>query len=179
MAGTTPTYGFPYPTAGDVPAGYSQMQALALSLEAKIVAMDAILNAQITTRFKGAVTPGTNQVIGTSETIMDEKLTFSAVSGRKYLLLHSADHALTGGSATASTYNFRYAAGASLTTGGTLIETFLGPPPNGGHQTFTRHTVFTAPSTGTFTVGLGYLTNGTGSVTFYANSKTLTVVDVT
>lgn len=179
MAGTTPTYGFPYPTSSDTPAGYSQIQALAVALEAKITAMDAVLNAQIATRFKGAVTPATNQDIGTSETIMDEKLTFTAVSGRKYLLLHTADHALVSGASTASTYNFRYAAGASLTTGGTLIETFIGPPPNGAHQTFTRHTVFTAPSSGTFTVGLGYLTNGTGSVRFYANSKTLTVIDVT
>lgn len=179
MAGTTPTYGFPYPTASDTPAGYSQMQALAESLEAKIAAMDAVLNAQIASRFKGSLAPGTDQVIGVSETIMDEKITFTAVSGRSYLIIHTADNAIASGTPTAATYNYRYAAGATLTTGGTLIQTYLGPPPSGAHVTDTRYTVFVAPSSGQFTVGCGYFTNSAATVRFYANSKRLTVIDIT
>lgn len=179
MAGTTPTYGFPYPTASDTPAGHTQMQALAESLEAKIVAMDAILNAQIATRFKGTAKPGTDQVIGTSETIMTETVTFTAVSGRSYLILHTADFATASGTALNTTYNYRYAAGASLTTGGTLIEGYIGPPSDGAHRTSTRHTVFVAPSSGTFTVGCGAFTNNSATIRFYANSKQLTVIDVT
>lgn len=40
MAGTTPTYGFPYPTASDTPAGHTQMQALATAVENRIVQLD-------------------------------------------------------------------------------------------------------------------------------------------
>ena len=40
MAGTTPTYGFPYPTASDTPAGHTQMQALATAVENRIVLLD-------------------------------------------------------------------------------------------------------------------------------------------
>lgn len=179
MAGTTPTYGFPYPTASDVPAGHTQMQALATALEAKIVAMDAILNAQIAARYMGTSAPGTDQVIGVSEVILDEKVTFTAVSGHKYLIMHTADNAVATGSPTAATYNYRYAAGASLTTGGSLIQTYVGPPPSGAHVTDTRHTVFIAPSSGQFTVGAGYFTNSSATVRFYANAKRLTVIDIT
>jgi hypothetical protein len=179
MSGATPTYGFPYPTANDTPSGYTQIQALAVSLEAKITAMDAILNAQIATRFLGTSAPGTDQVIGTSETIMDERVTFTAVSGHKYLILHTADNAIASGSPTAATYNYRYAAGASLTTGGTLLRQYIGPPPSGAHTTDERHTTFTAPSSGVYTVGCGYLTNGAATVRFFANSKQLTVIDIT
>lgn len=177
--GATPTYAFPYPASGDTPNGAAQIQALAVALEAKIVAMDAILNAQITARYFGTVTPGTDQVIGTSETIMDEKITFTAVSGHKYLILHSADNAIASGSPTAATYNYRYAAGATLTTGGTLIRQYIGPPPSGAHTTDSRHTIFIAPSSGQYTVGCGYVTNGAATVRFYANSKQLTIVDIT
>lgn len=179
MAATTPTYGFPYPTASDTPSGHTQIQALAVALEAKIAAMDAVLNAQIATRFKGSSAPGTDQTIGTAETIMDEVVTFTAVSGRKYLIIHTADNAIATGSPTAATYNYRYAAGATLTTAGTLIQGVAGPPPSAAHVTDTRHVVFTAPSSGQFTVGCGYFTNGAATVKFYANAKRLTVVDVT
>lgn len=179
MAGTTPTYGFPYPTANDTPSGYTQIQALAVALEAKIAAMDTILNAQITSRFKGSSAPGTDQVIGTAETIMDERVTFTAVAGRQYLIIHTADNAIATGAPTAAVYNYRYAAGATLTTGGTLLHNYAGPPPSGAHVTDTRHVLFTAPSSGQFTVGCGYFTNGASTVRFYANAKRLTVIDIT
>jgi hypothetical protein len=44
MAGTTPVYGFPYPTASDTPAGHTQMQSLATAIENKIVTVDATFN---------------------------------------------------------------------------------------------------------------------------------------
>jgi hypothetical protein len=176
---TTPIYAFPYPALSDSPDGPTQIQSLALALETKIAAMDAILNAQIATRFMGSAAPGADQVIGTAETIMTETVTFNAVSGRRYLIIHSDDYATASGSPTSQVFNYRYAAGASLTTGGTLIRSYPGPPPSGAHQTDTRHTVFTAPSTGQFTVGCGYLTNAGATVRHYANARQLTVIDIT
>lgn len=175
----SPVYGFSYPALSDPPNGPSQLATLVGQLEAKIITMDAVLNAQITSRYSGSSAPGTDQVIGTSETIMDEKVTLSAVSGHRYVILHTGDYAVASGSPTAQTFIYRYAAGASLTTAGTSIQTFIGPPPSGGHQTDTRHTIWTAPSTGTFTLGCGYFTNGGATVRHYANSKRLTVFDIT
>lgn len=40
MAGSTSTYGFPYPTASDTPAGHTQMQALAQAVEDRIELLD-------------------------------------------------------------------------------------------------------------------------------------------
>jgi hypothetical protein len=175
---TTPTYGFRYPSVTDPPNVPLDIQNLAVDVEAKIAAMDAILGAVITNRFMGSSAPATLQVIGTSETIMDERVTFTAVSGHKYLIMHSADFAIASGGASTSTFRYRYASGASVTTAGTLIQEYLGAPPTAAHTTYTRHTAFTAPSSGQFTIGCGYVTN-TGTVNFYANSKRLTIVDVT
>ncbi len=177
--GATPTYGFPYPNSSDTPNGPTQVAALATALEAKIIAMDAILNSMIANRYMGSTAPGTDQVIGVSETILDEKVTFNAIAGHKYLIVHTADNAIASGSPTACTYTYRYAAGSSLTTAGTLIQQFNGPPPSGAHVTDTRTTIFTAPTTGQFTVGCGYVTNGSATVRFYANLKHLTVIDIT
>ncbi len=41
MSGTTPVYGFPYPTSSDTPAGHTQMQSLATAVENKFVTSDA------------------------------------------------------------------------------------------------------------------------------------------
>jgi hypothetical protein len=40
VAGTTSTYGFPYPTASDTPAGHTQMQALAQAVEDRLELLD-------------------------------------------------------------------------------------------------------------------------------------------
>lgn len=40
MAGSTSTYGFPYPTASDIPAGHTQMQSLAQAVEDRIELLD-------------------------------------------------------------------------------------------------------------------------------------------
>lgn len=42
---TTPVYGIPYPALGDSPNGPSQMQALALEVEAELVRIDAAIAA--------------------------------------------------------------------------------------------------------------------------------------
>ncbi|WP_033288244.1 hypothetical protein [Amycolatopsis jejuensis] len=179
MSSTTPIYGFPFWVLSDSPDGPSGQQALALALEAKIAAMDAILNAQIATRFKGTSRPAADDVIGTGETIMMEKVTFTAVAGRPYLVVHTDDYAIASGAPTAQTWNYRYASGATLTTAGTLLQQFVGPPPSAAHATDTRTTVFTAPSSGQFTIGCGYFTNGGATVRHYANGRHLTVVDIT
>lgn len=41
MSGTTPVYGFPYPTSSDTPAGHTQIQSLATAVEGKFVTSDA------------------------------------------------------------------------------------------------------------------------------------------
>ncbi len=179
MPSTTPIYGFPYRLLDDSPDIPAATEDLALALETKIAAMDAILNSQIATRYKGTNAPGGTQAIGTSETILTETVTFTAVSARQYLLLHTDQFSIASGSPTSQTYRFRYASGASLTTAGTLIQEYLGPPPSGAHQTMSRHTVFVAPSSGQFTVGVGYLTNGGASVNHTGPGRRLTVIDVT
>ena len=88
MPSTTPIYGFPYRLLDDSPDIPAATEDLALALETKIAAMDAILNSQIATRYKGTNAPGGTQAIGTSETILTETVTFTAVSARQYLLLH-------------------------------------------------------------------------------------------
>jgi len=45
MSGTTPTYGFPYPTASDTPAGHTQMQSLATAVENNIITKEARIAA--------------------------------------------------------------------------------------------------------------------------------------
>jgi hypothetical protein len=40
MAGSTSTYGFPYPTASDIPAGHTQIQSLAQAVEDRIELLD-------------------------------------------------------------------------------------------------------------------------------------------
>lgn len=42
---TTPVYGIPYPVAGDAPNGPTQMQALALEVEAELQRIDAAISA--------------------------------------------------------------------------------------------------------------------------------------
>jgi hypothetical protein len=179
MPSSTPVYGFPYRLLGDSPDIPAATQTLAEAIEAKIVLMDAILNSQIATRYKGTNAPGGTQTIGTSEVILTETVTFTAVSGRQYLLLHTDQFSIATGTPTGQTFRFRYASGASLTTAGTLIQQFEGPTPAGGHTTMTRHTIFVAPSSGQFTVGAGYFTNSGATVNHTGGSRRLTVIDVT
>jgi hypothetical protein len=178
MPSSTPVYGFPYRLLADSPDIPTATKDLAEAIEAKIQAMDAILNAQIATRFKGTNAPGGTQTIGTVETILTETVTFTAVSARQYLCIHTDQFSIASGSPTGQTYRFRYASGASLTTAGTLIQQFEGPAPLGGHQSMTRHTVFVAPSSGQFTVGVGYFTNGGATVNHTGGSRRFTVIDI-
>lgn len=69
MSATTPTYGFPYPTSGDTPAGHTQMQALAEALEARV----ALVYTKIATVDPDATAPiglhvraNANQTVGAS-----------------------------------------------------------------------------------------------------------------
>lgn len=177
--GATSIYGFPYPELKDSPNGPTGIESLAQALETKIAAMDAILNAQIASRFKGSSRPTFDDVIGASEAILGERVTFTAVAGRRYLVVHTSDYAISTGAPTAQTWNYRYASGSTLTTAGTLLQQFNGPPPSASHVTTTRTTVFTAPASGQYTVGCGYLTNGSSTVRHYANERHLTVIDIT
>jgi hypothetical protein len=176
---STPAYGFPYRLLADSPDIPTATKDLAEAIEAKIAAMDVILNAQIASRYKGTNAPGGTQTIGTSEVILTETVTFTAVSGRQYLLLHTDQFSIASGTPTGQTFRFRYASGASLTTAGTLIQEYAGPTPTAGHTTMTRHTIFVAPSSGQFTVGAGYFTNAGATVNHTGGGRRLTVIDVT
>ncbi|NBH01930.1 hypothetical protein [Amycolatopsis sp. SID8362] len=179
--GNTGRYGWGYPEVTDPPNLSLYVKNLALAVETTLGAIEDRLAALelYGLKFMGSSAPNTDQTIGVTETILDEKVTFTAVSGRKYLIIHTADNAIASGSPTGATYNYRYAAGATLTTAGTLLHNFGGPTPSGNHSTDTRHVLFTAPSSGQFTVGAGYFTNGGATVKFYANCKRLTVFDIT
>lgn len=183
MTQLTPGWAIPYPDLTDEPNGAAQMNAMATRIDTLFSGADSRLTAlegNPGSRFMGSSAPGNNDVIGNSETILSEKVTFTAVAGRKYLVMHTSDTAIASGSPSAATWNFRYAAGSSISTSGTLIQQYIGPPPTGGHSTDSRHTVFTAPASGTYTIGVGYFTNSSSAtVTHYANARRLTVTDIT
>ena len=71
MSGTTSTYGFPYPTASDVPAGHTQIQSLAQAVEDRIELLDP------------AVTPPTQ--IG-FEAVSTSAQTWGSAGGQKITL---------------------------------------------------------------------------------------------
>lgn len=67
MSGTTPTYGFPYPTASDTPAGHTQMQSLATAVENNIITKEARI-AAMEVKFPRTLQASTTSdlVLGTS-----------------------------------------------------------------------------------------------------------------
>lgn len=161
MPATTPTYALPYPEASDPPNGPSQIQALALALEAKIALIDAAV-AVAATRAKGVVgsTPiGTSSSADTTGLITDS-ITFTAEAGRAYrvsVLTPVVDN--DGSASQTAVVTLRWATGASVTIGGTLIAK--------GVQNTPPTTTSSTPGSSAETLALiGYLNNpGAGQVT--------------
>lgn len=133
MAGTTPTYGFPYPTASDTPAGHTQMQSLATAIEAKFITNDNLLTANSSAYARGrvgSVSGNSNLAVSTTEAVIFS-CTFTAIAGRRYKF--TADmvyYQSSGGSPYADTMyqKIRVISGATPTaTGGTVVR---GKTPN-------------------------------------------------
>lgn len=114
----------------------------------------------------------------TGETIQTETATGNVVSGRRYEITHTQQFTLTGGAATAQTYRYRVAAGASVTTGGTLIRELVGPPPSGAWQTYTRVLSWLATFTGQATFGVGWFYNGSGVGSAAGSAREFSVRDI-
>lgn len=159
MAGTTPTYGFPYPTASDTPAGHTQMQSLATAIEAKFITTDAALTANTAPLARGKVgevTGSTNLGVTTTESVIFS-CTFTAVAGRRYKF--TADfvyYQATGGAPMADTMyqKIRVIAGGTPTaSGGTVVR---GKTPNCARDALflvedgTLVGSWVAPSSGTY-----------------------------
>jgi hypothetical protein len=87
----------------------------------KMSAID--LNNKVGGSVGGVVRTGTTTDATTSETVIDFR-TFDAVSGRRYIPKLSSNLLSAGGTSPAGfTVRFRWAAGNSVTTSGTLIQT--------------------------------------------------------
>jgi hypothetical protein len=123
-----------------------------------------------------AVLDGT--AVTTSEVIAPEKITGNVVSGRRYRITHTRNEALAGG-ATVMTARYRVAAGGTVTTSGTLIQSRV-TDLQGFFRTITFVDYWVATFTGQATFGVGCLVNGGGSGTMdVARARVLAVEDVT
>lgn len=183
MSGTTPTYGFPYPTSSDTPAGHTQMQALATAIEGKFVTNDATVTA-----INGALSPYARGRVGSASNNVDQNVntteaiviscTFTAVAGRRYKFTYDGEYYQKSGTpATNMAQRLRVISGGTATaTGGTVVR---GKYPNTGPALFiTLPTTLTgdwvAPSSGTFSAsftakidaGQGGIAGGTTDHTY-------------
>lgn len=107
------------------------------------------------------VVSASSTALTTGEVIAPEVATFTAVSGRRYKITHVRGEAIAGG-ATVVTARYRVAAGASVTTAGTLIDsrTFTA---SGTFSTICYVTTWVATFSGQATIGVGGLVNGGGT----------------
>ena len=125
----------------------------------------------------GSVAPLSAGTINTTEAVQTEAVTFTAVSGRRYEISHTRSEANATGSPIL-TNRFRVASGASISTGSTLIRTFVGGL-TGVYVTTTRVCEWTATFSGQCTIGLTSLTNGAGTAQVdAARERDLTVKDI-
>ncbi|MGW3992229.1 hypothetical protein ACWEF6_01960 [Amycolatopsis sp. NPDC004772] len=157
----TPTYGFRYPAVTDPPNVPLDMQELATDIEAKFVTVDATVaatkvlsNTPITANSSN--TSGTTKVIWVSRTV-------SLVNGLNYRVVF--DTGYDAAAASTIVFEMHYIAGGSATlTGATKFYGRYQRAHTGGAFLNTSGSkVFTAPSTGTFTI-MGALWNVDSSV---------------
>lgn len=162
---TTPTYGLPYPEASDPPNGPTQIQALAEEVEDELTRIDATAAANTTAanaRAKGVVG---QSAIGTSSSanttgIITNSVTFIAEANRAYRVNVLTPVVDNDGSANqTAVVTIRWATGASVAIGGTLIAK--------GVQNTPPTTTSSTPGSSAETLSLvGYLNNpGAGQVT--------------
>lgn len=176
MAGTTPVYGFPYPTSSDIPAGHTQIQSLATAVEGKFVTNDATVAgitgaSSVYSRGRvGGATSSTDTPVSTTESII-LSCTFTAVAGRRYKLTCDFEYyRATGTPNTDNMYHkLRIISGSTPTaTGGTVVRAKAPNCPSGG-LFLTTHGImlgtWVAPSSGTFAVSFtARMLSGTGGI---------------
>lgn len=131
-------------------------------------------------RKKFKVAPGGNFTGTTTEQIVDWG-TFTAVNGAEYELIWTVRFTIASGTPTAWTIRPRVQSGATLTTGGTLINgtEYIGPPPSGAWQTATYMASWTSNIDGQVSMGVGALCNGGATITLAGAGRTMTVKDIT
>lgn len=186
MTATTPTYAIPYPEATDPPNGPSQMQALALAVEALIAANAALIaanTAAANARAKGVVgaaSIGTSADVGTTEVITDS-VTFTAEAGRAYrvsVMTPVLDNQATASQTAITT--IRWASGATVSNAGSLIAKGIGntpgvtgsSSPGSAAETITMIGYINNPPAGQVTVGLGLAASSASSNVRYLASGT-------
>jgi hypothetical protein len=124
-----------------------------------------------------ALLSGTS-VTATSEVIQPETCTASVVSGRRYRVNHVRNEA-NGTGAPILTKRYRVASGASVTTGGTLIDTAVSSTLGGAYTTVNVDAYWVATFTGQATFGVGALiTAGTTAVVDSSRNRVVHVEDV-
>lgn len=165
MSGTTPTYAFPYPTASDVPAGHTQMQALATAVDTQLALTDANVtaNASATQIISDIpITANSGNTSGTAKTIWVSR-TVTLISGRRYKVTFDTGY----DTAAVSTviFEMHYIAGAVATlTGATkFYGRYQRSQTGGAFLPAIGSGIFTAPSSGQYTV-MGALWNSDSSV---------------
>lgn len=164
MAGTTPTYAFPYPTAGDTPAGHTQIQALAVAVENKLITNDASITSLLAGGQPKGSQVGYAEITTSSATwnsatkvVTNLTTTFTGITGAVYEI--EAD--FTWQCATASN-NDAFAIGWRLGGAGTVVNTdpIVGPrqsrshPDGTGLNAMHLYGRFTAVASGTHCVAV-------------------------
>ena len=161
MAGTTPTYGFPYPTASDTPAGHTQMQSLATAVENQLIVTDtnvaaARILSDVPVTANSSSTSGTGKVIWVSRQV-------TLVLNKRYEVVFDTGYDV----ATVSTIVFEmyYIAGSTATlTGATrFYERYQRGQTSGAFLQAHGDGSFVAPGNGTYTI-MGALWNPDSAV---------------
>lgn len=180
---TTPVYAIPFPEDPDPPDGPDQMEAMALRMEALLASLTAQVASELAARAKGVVKTanvGTSSDADTTGIITDS-LTFTAEAGRSYrvsvltpVLDNQANVAQT------AITVIRWAAGASVTVGGTAIAkdvtntpaTNVSATAGSAAETAQLVTHF-APGAGQVTVGIHLAASSAASaIRFLASGTT-------
>lgn len=179
MAGTTANYGWPYPTASDVPAGHTQIQALAdaadtttKSLDNRLVAVEATAPIGTIVGDSGAISADASGSWNSATKVLSNVVcSFTAVAGAKYEIIANVSWTC----ATASNQDALgvvWAAGALSAT--SALAGAVGPrthPDGTGYNATTIYGTFTAATSGAHNAGvIGWKPTGnTGASQIRAN----------
>jgi len=161
MAGTTPTYGFPYPTASDTPAGHTQMQSLATAVENQLIITDGNVAASKTLT-DSPVTANSSNTSGTGKVIwVNRQVTLS--TGKRYRVFFDTGYDV--GTVSTIVFEMHYIAGSTSTlTGATrFYERYQRALASGAFLSASGVGTFVAPGSGTFTI-MGALWNPDSAV---------------
>lgn len=179
MAGSTPNYGWPYPTSSDTPAGHTQMQNLGTSADSTVKGIDNRLAVVEAASSVGQIVGDSGAIsadaVGTwnsaTKVLSNVVCSFNAVAGAKYEIIAN----VTWTCATASNqdalgivWKFGSLAATDALAGAVGPRTH---PDGTGFNTTTIYGTFTAASTGGHNAGvIGWKPTGnTGTSQVRAN----------